>query len=120
MDRYAYMPRILDSVIERRLKSSGAVFITGPKGCGKSTTGSMLSNSEIRLQDPENHYDLFTAKINPSAILAGDVPKLIYEWQTAPSLWDAVRSEVDRRGDMGNSYSLGRPFLRMTVTDTQA
>ena len=107
MDRSTYMPRILDSVIERRLKSSGAVLITGPKGCGKSTTGSMLSKSEIHLQDPENQNALFTARVNPSAVLAGDVPRLIDEWQMAPSLWDAVRSEVDRRQDMGQFILTG-------------
>ncbi|MFA7623262.1 MAG: DUF4143 domain-containing protein [Candidatus Methanomethylophilaceae archaeon] len=107
MDRSAYIPRILDSVIERRLKSSGAVLITGPKGCGKSTTGSMLSESEIHLQNPENQDALFAARVNPSAVLAGDVPRLIDEWQMAPSLWDAVRSEVDRRQDMGQFILTG-------------
>ena len=30
-----YMPRIADRVLERMLHTTGAVHITGPKGCGK-------------------------------------------------------------------------------------
>lgn len=35
--------------------------------------------------------------MNASALLAGDTPRLLDEWQSLPSLWDMVRSEVDRR-----------------------
>ncbi|MDR1404528.1 MAG: DUF4143 domain-containing protein [Candidatus Methanoplasma sp.] len=101
------MKRTLDSVIERRLRSSGAVLIIGPKGCGKSTTGSQIAKNEVRLQDPENSDIVFTAKTNPSAVLRGEPPLLIDEWQIVPSIWDAVRSEVDRRKDMGQFILTG-------------
>lgn len=37
-------------------------------------------------------------KTSTSLILDGDTPRLIDEWQEVPSIWDAVRYEVDRRG----------------------
>jgi hypothetical protein len=37
------------------------------------------------------------ADTKPSLLLKGDAPRLIDEWQMAPVLWDAVRTEVDRR-----------------------
>ena len=74
-----YMPRTLDSVISRRLNSSGAVLITGPKGCGKSTTGAELSKSKILLQDTTDQNALFKARNDPSSVLKGDVPRLIDE-----------------------------------------
>ena len=33
-----YRTRIVDKLLERKLKSSGAVLIQGPKWCGKTTT----------------------------------------------------------------------------------
>ena len=36
--------------------------------------------------------------LKPSALLEGDTPRLIDEWQTLPPIWDAIRNEVDNRG----------------------
>jgi predicted AAA+ superfamily ATPase len=44
---------------------------------------------------------LVTAETKPSLLLKGENPRLIDEWQIAPVLWDAVRSEVDKRGEDG-------------------
>lgn len=107
MNLRKYIPRTLDSVISRRLNSSGAILITGPKGCGKSTTGARLSKSKILLQDTADQDTLFKVRNNPSSVLKGEVPRLIDEWQIVPSLWDAVRNEVDRRQDMGQFILTG-------------
>ena len=40
-------------------------------------------------------------------LLIGDTPRLIDEWQIAPKLWDAVRYEVDSRGDVGQFMLTG-------------
>lgn len=103
----AYLPRIVDEVLVRRLRSSGAVLLTGPKGCGKSTTAMMNSASHVMLQGIEGENNLYTARNNPSAVLNGDVPRLVDEWQMAPAIWDAVRAEVDRRGEMGQFILTG-------------
>ena len=42
-----YRKRIVDKLLERKLKSSGAVLIQGPKWCGKTTTALQLAKSSI-------------------------------------------------------------------------
>lgn len=41
-------------------------------------------------------------------------PRLLDEWQFAPTLWDAVRYEVDRRGEMGQFILTGSAAARDT------
>ena len=91
-----YYERILDEIIEKRLKMIGAILIVGPKWCGKTTTAKQHTNSIISLQDPDylSSY-LQLAEIKPSKLLEGEKPRLIDEWQVAPVLWDAVRTSVD-------------------------
>ena len=36
--QHGYLPRVADKVLARKLKSSGAVQIKGPKWCGKTAT----------------------------------------------------------------------------------
>lgn len=94
-----YKKRIMDKVLQFRLLSKGAVLITGPKWCGKTTTAKILAKSVVNMQDPINKSQyLALIKINPFELLKGDTPRLIDEWQIAPNLWDAVRQEVDNRG----------------------
>lgn len=33
-----YKPRVIDKILERKLRGKGAVLIEGPKWCGKTTT----------------------------------------------------------------------------------
>jgi hypothetical protein len=40
-------------------------------------------------------------------LLTGKTPRLIDEWQLAPQLWDAIRFEVDHRGDDGQFILTG-------------
>jgi len=47
------------------------------------------------------------AALNPKGVLAGATPRLIDEWQTAPTLWDAVRYEVDHRDEEGQFILTG-------------
>lgn len=57
---------------------------------------------------PENkEHDILLADINPSLLLNGKTPRLIDEWQLAPKLWDAVRFEVDHRGEEGQFILTG-------------
>jgi predicted AAA+ superfamily ATPase len=48
---------------------------------------------------------LRVAAEQPSLVLAGEKPRLLDEWQDAPSIWDAVRFAVDREAILG-SYIL--------------
>ncbi|MDR3294076.1 MAG: AAA family ATPase, partial [Clostridiales bacterium] len=97
-----YLPRILDKKLEETLECIGAVLIVGPKWCGKTTTAEMYAKSVIKMQDPDKSQGyLVTAQTKPSLLLQGENPRLIDEWQVAPVLWDAVRTQVDARGGDG-------------------
>ena len=50
---------------------------------------------------------LQTAELNTSLLLVGETPRLIDEWQLAPKIWDAVRFEVDHRGEEGQFILTG-------------
>lgn len=103
-----YRPRIIDDVIRRRLKSAGALLIEGPKWCGKTTTAEQIANSKLNLGDPDElSKSKLVAISDINSLLEGDTPRLIDEWQTIPRLWDAVRSEVDRRRGFGEFILTG-------------
>jgi predicted AAA+ superfamily ATPase len=91
-----YLIRNIDSELESYLEAFGAILITGPKWCGKTTSASMKAKSILKLQDPDKSQGyLLTAQTKPSLLLEGDKPRLIDEWQMAPVLWDAIRTSVD-------------------------
>ena len=97
-----YLPRVVDSELALRLEAFGATLITGPKWCGKTTTGEQQAKSVLRMQDPDRRDGyLATANTKPSLLLQGENPRLIDEWQDAPVLWDAVRTAVDQRQEEG-------------------
>lgn len=103
-----YKQRIMDQILEYRLSSKGAVLITGPKWCGKTTTAKRHAGSFLNMQDPISKQQyLALAKINPLELLKGGTPRLIDEWQISPNIWDAVRQEVDRRGEFGQFILTG-------------
>lgn len=102
------MTRIADKIIIDRLEDKGAILIEGPKWCGKTTTGKHLAKSVIEMDRPDltKQYQQM-AELNPSALLAGEVPHMIDEWQIAPNLWNAVRYEVDQRDEFGQFILTG-------------
>lgn len=103
-----YKKRIADELLERKLKGKGAVLIQGPKWCGKTTTAEQISGSILYMANPEDkEQNTSLVDLNPSLLLAGATPRLIDEWQIAPKLWDAVRFEVDHRGEEGQFILTG-------------
>lgn len=103
-----YKPRIADGLLESQLKASGIVLIQGPKWCGKTTTGVQHAKSVIYMDDPRQfRSNLIIADSDPLALLSGDTPRLIDEWQLTPQLWDAARFEVSRRGLPGQIIFTG-------------
>lgn len=109
MNKYIdYLPRICDTLLEKKMRSSGAVLVVGCKWCGKTMTASQLAKSVLYMQDPDKTSSLLAlADTKPSMLLKGENPRLIDEWQMAPVLWDAVRFEVDRRKGMGQFILTG-------------
>lgn len=99
VNKELYRKRIVDAKVETYLSNFGAICVEGPKWCGKTWTASFHSKSEVLIGDPNNSFqNRHLAEISPSLILEGDTPRLIDEWQEVPSIWDAVRYEIDGRG----------------------
>lgn len=60
------------------------------------------------MQDIDQSDDyIVTAATKPSFLLNGKTPRLIDEWQVAPTLWDAVRMAVDKRQEPGQFILTG-------------
>ena len=107
-DKKEYKRRVIDKSIGTYLQVSGAICVEGPKWCGKTWTSAYHSNSEYLVGDPTNNFsNRQLAELNPSLILQGDTPRLIDEWQEVPSIWDATRSEVDKRHKKGQIILTG-------------
>jgi predicted AAA+ superfamily ATPase len=103
-----YRSRIVDSILQDKLEAKGAVLIEGPKWCGKTTTAAQKAASILHMDNPsEKEQNLSLARINPLRLLKGDTPRLIDEWQLAPTLWDTIRYEVDQRAKMGQFILTG-------------
>ncbi len=107
-----YRPRIVDSFLEKRLSSAGAILIEGSKGCGKTTTGKKFCKSFVQISDARNPGMLEIARTSPADVLEGECPRLLDEWQFAPGLWDAVRAVVDERGKTGQFILTGSSVPR--------
>lgn len=103
-----YYDRLVDKELKLALESMGAVLIEGPKWCGKTTTALQHCKSVLRMQEPANMVNnLLIADTAPSLLLKGERPRLIDEWQTAPILWDAVRTDIDNTGQKGQFILTG-------------
>lgn len=114
-----YITRIVDKQLELKLRAFGATNIVGPKWCGKTTTAEQYSRSAIKLQrDPNKEALIKTAEINPMALLQGDTPRLIDEWQDAPNLWDAVRAYCDEHHGRGQFILTGSTSKKVKTAHT--
>lgn len=103
-----YRKRIADEILIRKLEGKGAVLIEGPKWCGKTTTAEQHAASVLYMDDPEKkEQNIMMSEMNPKRLLKGEMPRLIDEWQIAPKLWDAIRFEVDHRGELGQFILTG-------------
>ena len=101
----AYRKRIVESELARKLASTGAVVIEGPKACGKTATARQVAASEVLLD-----VDAAARKaisIEPALVLGGKTPRLIDEWQVEPAIWNHIRRAVDERAKPGQFILTG-------------
>lgn len=102
-----YYPRVIDNIIHRSLQISGGIQLRGIKWCGKSTSTKRVAKTVIDLGDPDAAPGYReTADTAPSLLLKGRKPVLIDEWQDIPSIWDAVRTAIDRSGGKPGQFIL--------------
>ncbi len=98
-----YRPRLVDSVLERRLKAFGAVEVKGTKFCGKTWTSLAHGASIIHLDDPAMRH---MVELDSSLALEGELPHIIDEWQDVPAVWDATRRWIDETGNRRGQFIL--------------
>ncbi|MDR0438466.1 MAG: DUF4143 domain-containing protein [Bacteroidales bacterium] len=100
-----YNKRLLDQKIEKKLKSTGGILLKGVRFCGKTTTAMHYAASIVRLDESEQIRE--QAILAPQIVLQGDTPRLLDEWQLVPSIWNAVRAEIDHRSEKGQFILTG-------------
>ena len=111
-----YRHRLIEGNIQKSLEVAGAVNIEGPKTCGKTWCSRYFANSEFSLVDPnKNFFNRRMAQEDPSYALKGETPRLIDEWQDVPKIWDAVRYEVDTKGEKGSFILTGSSSMDRTL-----
>ncbi len=100
-----YRPRLVDSLIDALLGELPAIFITGPRATGKTTTAVRRAATVIHL-DREAEAVAFRA--DPDAAMRGlPEPVLLDEWQAVPGVLGAVKRAVDARPDPGRFIVTG-------------
>ena len=99
-----YYERLIEEQIALKLKTSGAVVVAGPKFCGKTTTCMLYQKSFVKLNTKQA---IAMARMNPKAVLVGDNPRLIDEWQKAPDTWNQVKDDLDFNYEFGKYILTG-------------
>ena len=113
-ERSDYRPRIVDAELAELLAASGAVLVEGPRAVGKTATAMQASASHVLLDVELDAQRM--ANIDPAAVLTGDTPRLLDEWQLAPGLWNHVRRAVDERSGSGQFILTGSAVPADDVT----
>lgn len=89
----AYVPRLVDPLLERLLAGLPAVLVVGPRASGKTTTARRYAADELRLDRPA---DAATARADPDlALRIRRTPLLVDEWQLVPEVLGAIKRAVD-------------------------
>lgn len=102
-----YRKRLVEKELARKMASSGAVVVYGPKFCGKTTTCMQYQKSVIRLN---TRRTISLAQMDPRSALVGDTPRLIDEWQTVPDIWNQIKADLDEE------YAFGKYILTGSST----
>lgn len=105
-----YVSRLVEKEIEKKLRTSGAIVVAGPKFCGKTTTCMRYQKSFVKLNTKQA---IALAKLNPKSVLAGETPRLIDEWQTVPDIWNCVKDDLD------DEYQFGKFILTGSSTPVE-
>lgn len=99
-----YIRRVVDAQLDELLADLAAVSIDGPKGVGKTATGSRRAQAVFRL-DAVADREIVAA--DPAQLDRAPGTVLIDEWQRLPEVWDHVRRRVDDGASAGRYLLTG-------------
>lgn len=102
-----YIKRLAESVLIRKLHSSGCVLVSGPKFCGKTTMCKMYAKSSFALKDTNT---IALTKADVKSALSGENPHLIDEWQKVAEIWNYIKNDLDE------DYQFGKYILTGSAT----
>lgn len=105
MDPSGYIRRLADGRLQELLAELPAVFITGPRATGKTTTARRHARSVVRL-DVDAEAEAFRADPDV-ALRALSAPVLLDEWQAVPGVLGAVKRAVDEGSGAGRFLLTG-------------
>lgn len=108
-----YRPRIIDAALDRALAAAGAVVVEGARASGKTMTALNAARSFTFIDDPQVQQVL---AIDPQAVLQGEAPRLLDEWQVAEELWNLVRRAVDATPRPGRFILTGSALPTDSIT----
>ena len=112
--RSTYRSRVVDAELADLLDASGAVLVEGARAVGKTATAMQASASQVFFDIDLNAQRM--TSIDAAAVLTGDVPRLLDEWQLAPDIWNHVRRSVDERSESGQFILTGSAVPADDVT----
>ena len=103
-----YRPRIADKLLAELLSAFGAVCVEGPMWCGKTWTSMRQAASICPIGDSSDNFATRRhVEMDIQHAFDGPEPRLIDEWQIVPAIWDATRSQVDRKHGHGRFILTG-------------
>lgn len=89
----AYLPRLVDPLLDELLMQVSAVMVTGPRATGKTTMAARRAATVVQL-NAEAQAAAFAA--DPDSALRGLAePVVLDEWQEVPGVFGAARRAVD-------------------------
>ena len=112
--RSTYRSRVVDAELAALLDASGAVLVEGARAVGKTATATQASASQVFFDIDLNAQRM--TSIDAAAVLTGDVPRLLDEWQLVPDIWNHVRRSVDERSESGQFILTGSAVPADDVT----
>jgi len=88
-----YLPRLVDGRLDALLAELPAIFLTGPRATGKTTTAARRAATVVHL---DREAEAMAFRADPDAALRGlREPILLDEWQVVPGVLGAVKRAVD-------------------------
>ncbi|WP_407422203.1 ATP-binding protein [Methanobrevibacter sp.] len=93
--------RIIDDLIDDKLKTNCFVLISGPIGCGKSSIAIRYANSIVNV-DKNLVSNILLAEFNVEKLLAGKKPLLVENYDLLEGLLYEIKSQCNKSNNEGS------------------